>query len=73
MRALVTTRFELHDLVTDPIAEEFDIIRSRHTMQHLKTADVVRVVKNFKSSGSRFLLMTNFPAVKVAEEVEINP
>ena len=68
MRELVTTRFELHDLVTDPIAEEFDIILSRHTMQHLKTADVVKVIQNFKSSGSRFLLMTNFPSEKVTDE-----
>lgn len=54
-------KFEVHDIVADPIGK-FDIILSRHTLQHLKTRDIERVVDNFVQSGSTFLLTSNFPA-----------
>ena len=44
-----------HDLVTDKIEEPFDLILSRHTMIHLYNADVLRILSNFKASGSRCL------------------
>ena len=53
-----TWTFEQRDIVTDTIKVSFDLILSRHTMFHLKTDDVIRVLRNFRSSGSRFLLMT---------------
>ena len=45
--------FQQHDLVTDKILEQFDLILSRHTMIHLYNADVLQVLKNFQDSGSR--------------------
>ena len=45
--------FQQHDLVTDKIPEQFDLILSRHTMIHLYNADVLQVLKNFQDSGSR--------------------
>ena len=53
-----TWKFEQHDLVTDNIKVSYDLILSRHTMFHLKLDDVIRVLRNFQSSGSRYLLMT---------------
>jgi len=55
--------FEVHDIVADPIGR-YDMILSRHTLQHLKTGDVERVIANFAKSGSTFLLTTNFPTAK---------
>ena len=53
-----TWKFEQHDIVTEDINESFDLIISRHTMQHLKTDDVIRTLRNFRRSGSKYLLMT---------------
>jgi len=59
-----TWRFEVHDIVLDPV-EKYDIILSRHTFQHLKPGDINRVIANFVQSGSSFLLATNEPTVEM--------
>ena len=46
-------QFQQHDAVSDKFTESFDLILSRHTMIHLYNADVVKVIQNFKSSGSK--------------------
>ena len=46
-------RFQQHDAVSDKITESFDLILSRHTMIHLYNADALRVIQNFKDSGSK--------------------
>jgi len=61
-------KFEVHDIVADPIGK-YDIILSRHTLQHLKTGDIERVIANFVKSGSNFLLTTNFPRTKTNREL----
>ena len=33
---------------------------SRHTMMHLFTADILKVFKNFKQSGSRFVSINGY-------------
>jgi len=53
-----TWNFEVHDSVVDTIPK-FDLILSRHTMFHIKTIDVAKLLKNFYDSGSHFLLATN--------------
>ena len=58
-------RFETHDLVTEPIKTQYDLILSRFTLQHLKTNDVIKVIKNFIKSGSKFFLTTNYPTIRV--------
>ena len=57
--------FQVHDIVTDKVKEEYDLILSRHTMQHLKTRDVQSILRNFASSGSKYLLATNYPYLDV--------
>ena len=59
--------FETHDIVTDVLNTSYDLILSRHTTQHLQTEDVVKVIKNFITSKSRFLITTNFPNIKVSK------
>ena len=58
-------KFEVHDIVTDQIENSYDLIISRHTTQHLVLNDVVRVIRNFVDSSSKFLLTTSFPKIKV--------
>ena len=58
-------RFEVHDIVTDEIKTSYDLIISRHTTQHLKTSDVVRVVRNFVKSSSKFLFTSSYPQTTV--------
>lgn len=62
-------KFEVHDLVTDHIPASFDLILSRQTTQHLKTADVRQILKNFGASNSSFLLTTNFLKNKKNKEL----
>ena len=64
-----TWKFEQHDIVTEDINESFDLILSRHTMFHLKTDDVIRSLRNFRRSGSKYLLMTT-QAVEANLELE---
>ena len=45
--------FQQHDAFSDKINDSFDLILSRHTMIHLYNADTMRVIKNFKDSGSK--------------------
>jgi len=61
--------FEVHDIVSDKIPTQ-DIILSRHTLQHLKTGDIQKILANFLSSGSNFLLTTNFPKVRSNTELD---
>ena len=56
--------FETHDIVTDSIESSYDLILSRHTTQHLQTDDVLKMLKNFINSSSKFLLTTNYPKTK---------
>ena len=58
-------KFEVHDIVTDPINISYDLIISRHTTMHLQISDVVKVIRNFIDSSSKFLLTTTFPNAKV--------
>ena len=58
-------KFEVHDIVTDPIKISYDLIISRHTTIHLQINDVVTVIRNFVDSSSKFLLTTSFPNINV--------
>ena len=60
-------KFEVHDIVSEQMKSSYDLIISRHTTQHLKTSDVMKVITNFVSSSSKFLLTTSYPntAVKI--------
>ena len=58
-------KFEVHDIVTDEIKNSYDLIISRHTTQHLVLSDVVKVIRNFVGSSSKFLLTSSYPNTKV--------
>jgi hypothetical protein len=46
-----------------------DLILCRHLLIHLPFADCLRVLRNFKSSHSRYLMITNQPQVLRNEEI----
>ena len=54
-------KFEVHDIVVDPISYSYDLVISRHTTMHLEISDVVKVIRNFVDSSSKFLLTTSYP------------
>ena len=58
-------KFEVHDIVIDPISYSYDLVISRHTTMHLKISDVMKVIRNFVDSSSKFLLTSSFPNIKV--------
>ena len=58
-------KFEVHDIVVDPINYSYDLVISRHTTMHLKISDVVEVIRNIVESSSKFLLTTSFPYTNV--------
>ncbi len=57
-----------HFFVTlDAVVDELpkvDLIFSRDTLDHLPLADVSAVLRNFKSSGATYMLITHYPAVR---------
>lgn len=52
--------FETADLAKR-VPPQADLILCRHLLIHLMFADCLRVLCNFKNSGSRFLMITNQP------------
>ena len=52
--------FERVDLV-NTVIERFDLILCRDLLVHLSNDEAVKVISNFKKSGSLFLLSTTFP------------
>lgn len=55
-----TRMFICRDLIFD-IVPEADLIISRDFLVHLSDEDVKTTLKNFKKSGSKYLLTTTFP------------
>ena len=58
-------KFEVHDIVSDKISTPYDLILNRMTAQHLQTNDVLKIIRNFVSSNSSYLLITSNPHTKV--------
>lgn len=55
------TRFECLNL-TDDLLPKVDVIFSRDCLVHLSLADAMRILANFKRSGSKYLITTTFTA-----------
>jgi SAM-dependent methyltransferase len=55
------TRFACLNLTDDPLPQ-VDVIFSRDCLVHLSFADAMRILANFKRSGSRYLITTTFTA-----------
>jgi hypothetical protein len=60
--------FELADL-TRQVPPRADLILCRHLLIHLPFDDCFRVLRNFKRSGSRYLMITNQQQVRQNEEI----
>ena len=60
--------FEATDLIKR-VPPRADLILCRHLLIHLSFKDGWRVLRNFKSSGSKYLMITNQPQVQRNEEI----
>jgi hypothetical protein len=60
--------FEAVDLIKR-VPPRADLILCRHLLIHLQLDDCLRVLRNFKGSGSRYLMITNQPQVERNEEI----
>lgn len=60
--------FETADL-SKRVPPRADLILCRHLLIHLSFADCLRVLRNFKNSGSRYLMITNQPDNPANEEI----
>ncbi len=56
------------DLVKE-VLPAADLILCRHLLIHLTLADCCRVLRNFKKSGARYLMITNQPQAEKNEEI----
>ena len=56
--------FHEHDIVMKPLDKNYDLILSRDFLFHLNYHDILNVLRNFKNSGSTYLLTTTFPESK---------
>lgn len=54
------TSFKVIDITSDDIPK-VDLIICRDCLQHLSQKNVKKALKNFKESGSKYLLVTNYP------------
>lgn len=59
-RKLYPQQFRVLDAATSKLPK-VDVIFCRDMLGHLSNADVKRVLKNFRASGSTYLLSTTFP------------
>ncbi len=60
--------FEATDLIKR-VPPRADLILCRHLLIHLTFEDGLRVLRNFKDSGSKYLMVTNQPHVQRNEEI----
>ena len=54
------TSFKVIDITSDEIPQ-VDLIICRDCLQHLSQKNAKKALKNFKESGSKYLLVTNYP------------
>ncbi len=60
--------FEATDLIKR-VPPRADLILCRHLLIHLTLEDCLRVLRNFKASGSRYLMITNQPHIERNAEI----
>lgn len=54
------SRVFIHRNLQTDLLESFDLIFCRDLMVHLSNDSIIKLIRNFKRSGSRYLLTTNF-------------
>lgn len=57
--------FEIKDIINTEIPREVDLIICRDFLFHLRDDDILKVINNFKQTGSKYLISTSFDKVKV--------
>jgi hypothetical protein len=62
--------FDIHDATND-VLRSFDLIICRDLLVHLTNEQVLMVLDNFRSSGSRYLLTTTFTSHKKNQELRV--
>ena len=60
--------FQATDLIKR-VPPRADLILCRHLLIHLSFDDCLRVLRNFKRSGSRYLMITNQPHIQRNDEI----
>lgn len=60
--------FEARDLVKT-VPPKADLILCRHLLIHLTLEDCLHVLRNFKNSGSKYLIITNQPQTERNDEI----
>jgi hypothetical protein len=63
-----TRTFDVADLAADPLPQ-VDVVLCRDCLVHLTLHDALAVLRNFKRSGSTYLLTTTFPATSVNDDL----
>ena len=63
-------RFVSLDIIHDPIPRA-DLILSRDCLVHLKNGQIVAALRNFRASGSRYLLATTFTGPHPNEDIPL--
>jgi len=61
--------FLCKDVTKDPLPK-VDVILCRDCLAHLSLEDITETIKNFKKSGSKYLLTSTFPKVTINYEIE---
>ncbi|CAH1787878.1 unnamed protein product [Owenia fusiformis] len=65
------TEWEFHrgDIATTPLTKSYDLILCRMMLQHLALKTVLKILHNFSSSNSSYLLTTTFPTNPMNNDV----
>jgi hypothetical protein len=63
-------QFNIHDATSDLLGT-YDLILCRDLLVHLTNEQALRVIDNFKNSGSKYLLATTFVSLQVNVELRV--
>jgi len=63
-------KFEVFD-ATQSVFQSYDLIVCRDLLVHLTTQQALNVIRNFRASGSKYLLATTFSDTKVNPELVV--
>lgn len=62
--------FKQFDMIKDRIDKSYDLVLNRHVSIHLGLLDSIQMFHNFIQSGSKYLISTTYPEVKVNDQLK---
>ena len=71
LHASLTRNFHHHNIIEEPI-KSVDLILCRDVSTHLTNADIIEMLKNFKRSGSKYLLITTNISIMENSDISHN-